>query len=265
MSRLVFRTVFVTTCLALGVVACRAVGSHTEYGVYDGKNYCQVITLPTPWSAKSPSKEWLGVGMQYRWPKDNHEEILVTPKPQEETDYSSDKVLTGRMLVTPKYRISLSIPVRLTPVTDQEWNSGTEARRWPGEHETTYEILQGGIGPDVRHGERDPREFRYEGHLFDRSGKIWGPYNPVLLSPNKRYVALQSWDGWWLSGKAPYSGELYIDIYAASSGQPIARIRGKWSDWTPDGAQKDVYWLTDHDLISPFDWDQRSFLVCHLP
>jgi len=259
-----FKRRFALLCV-VGVVACRPQGSHTEYSVVEGKNYCQVFTVPAPWSAKSPGKQWLGLPMEYRWPKDDRHEILVTPEPQEETDFTSAKVLTGRMLITPKYRITLSVPVRVVATTDEEWNLGTVARRWPTVAETTYEILGGGVGKEVHEGERDPREFRLEGHVLERSGKIWAPLKPILFSPNKKYVALQTWDGWWLWGKASYSGNLHIDIHKAATHQPIAKIAGKWSDWTPDGAQGDVYWLTDNDLIAPFDWDQRSFLLCHLP
>jgi hypothetical protein len=60
------------------------------------------------------------------------------------------------------------------------------------------------------------------------TGKIWAPYRPVLFSAKKKYVALQSWDGWWLSGKSPYAGKLYIDLYNSGTGQPLARVHGSW-------------------------------------
>jgi hypothetical protein len=69
--------------------------------------------------------------MQYRWPKDRRDEILVTPAPQQELDYTADGKLSGRILVTRKFRISLSVPVRVAQATDEEWNLSTEARTWP--------------------------------------------------------------------------------------------------------------------------------------
>jgi len=203
--------------------------------------------------------------MKYRWPNSNHREILVTPEPEEETDYTTEKVLTGRTLVTPKYRITLTVPVRVVAATEEEWNLSTPARRWPDAAEMTYGLLGGGTGPNLREGERDRRELRLGGHLLERTGNIWAPDKPILLSASKKYVALQSWDGWSAAGKSPYAGKLYIDVYEVSTGRALARIHGKWSDWTPEGAQAEVYWLSDNDLIAPFDWDERSFLLCHLP
>jgi hypothetical protein len=203
--------------------------------------------------------------LQYRWPTDSSHEILVSPEPRAEVDLFTDKKFTGRMLVTAKYRFSLSPPIRVTAATDEEWNASIEARRWPGWTETTYRILGPTIGPEVPEGKKDPREFRVAGRLFERSGNIWEIYRPILFSPDKRYVALQSWDGWFLDGKASYGGKLYIDLYDVASGKPLARVRGKWWDWTPNGSMSETSWLTENDLILPFDWDLRNFLVCHLP
>lgn len=254
-------TVYVSTT---ALNACGQVGTSMRFTVEEGKQYCEVLTLPTPWAAKSPGKEWLGYRLQYRWPREGRGEILVKPEPQEEVDYTTVEKLTGRMLETPTYRITLSHPVQVSSASAQEWNAGIEARRWPAPAEDTNNWIGGGIEPDLEDGQRDPREFRYLGRLFDRSGQIWAGFAPVLFSPAKRYVALQSWDGWYQGGKTSHSGHLYIDLYDARSGNSMARIHGKWSDWTPDGSFSPTAWLTENDLILPFDWDLRSILLCHI-
>jgi hypothetical protein len=255
----------VAVCLASTISGACGQGTTTRFAVEEGKQYCEVVTVPTAWAASSPGKQWLGLPLQYRWPADSRHEILVSPEPQAEVDLFTDQKFTGRMLVTAKYRISLSPPIRVTAATEMEWNAGIEARRWPGVNEFPDELQDAPTPQDIPEGKKDPREFRHHGRLFDRSGNIWDLPRPVLFSPARRYVALQSWDGWYYAGKAPYSGRLYIDLYDAASGKALARVRGKWSDWTPAGSLGETYWLTENDLILPFDWDLRNFLVCHLP
>jgi hypothetical protein len=210
--------------------------------------------------------------VQYRWPADSRNAILVSPGPFAEVDYSTEKKFTGRTLESSTYRVSLSMPVKLRRASPADWKAGVPANTWPAPGETTYDILQWPPGvkstqtfPDVEKGARDPRKYLFEGYELPRSGNIWNPINPVLPSPSKSYVVLQSWNGQFQWGKASFSGDLFIDLYALGTRKRLARIKGSWNDFSPGDVFRSSVWLTKNDFILPFDDDERSFLLCHVP
>jgi hypothetical protein len=231
--------------------------------VAEGKQYCEVFELPTPWmDAKLPISSRLD-GLLYRWSADSRTELLIMPMPADEIDYSTEKKFTGRKMKFKIYGVSLSIPVRVRQASEQEWGSGQATRQWPLE-DITSSLLE---GPSVElpPGKKDPQTFRMDGVLFARSGDIWDPYRPVLFSENRRYVALQSFNGWYQSGLTSGEGDLFLDIYRVGDRRRLGRMTGYWCDFIPQHIFRKSVWLSEKDFILPFNLNLRSFLVCHLP
>ena len=251
---------------------CNLPGTKVKFSVNEGSQYCQVFQTPAPWVTVGPMMGGLLPDITYRWPADSRNAILISPGSFAEVDYSTKDKFTGRTLESSAYRVSLSIPVKLSPASPADWKAGVAATTWPAPAQTTYHSLQWPPGeestkniPDVAEGARDLRKYMSEGHELARSGNIWDTIMPVILSPSKSYVALQSWNGWSNRGRAPFSGDLFIDLYAVGARKRLARIKGSWNDFSPDGVFSRTVWLTKNDLILPFNWDERSFLLCHLP
>jgi hypothetical protein len=261
-------------CLAAFVGACRCyLGKLTEVRVKvaEGEQYCEVVTLPDKWLEAELPVSAIIAGLQYRWPPGSRNEFLITPLPADEEDLSKDQKITGRKAKFRVYRISLRIPVRVRQADDTEWSMGQPIQVWPREDMTTH-LLQGpkvGVSDsrvDLPPGKKDPRTFRFEGFSFPRSGDIWDLYRPVLFPETKRYVALQSFNGWYrLGGLTSPEGDLFLDIYRVADRQPLARMTGTWCDFVPEGIFRESVWLSDNDLIMPFGYSLRSFLLCHLP
>src|SRR5579872_342308 len=180
-------------------------GTSVKFAVSEGKQYCEVLKLPAPWSSQDPKKEWASAHIQYRWPSGNRDAILATPglldaanRPMASAGYTEEGA---------KYKINLSTPTHISLASEDDWKSGTAVPLWPSLEDTlrerSAEVLVPDRMPDVDEGHRDPSEFHYEGHTFEKSGRIWYDL-PVLLSPKRGFAALQSLDGWSSGGRFPF-------------------------------------------------------------
>ncbi len=227
--------------------------------VAQGKQYCEVFRIPTAWA--TPIEYWQRfTSIEYRWPVNTRTEIMISPPPRQEADHLRP---TGRMAQLYKYRFALTLPVRLKPVTEDEWMVGSYAELWPGHGEYTDDML-GGESHAVPPGYREKKWLKLAPFL-PRSGNIWSYYTPALLSPGGgNYLVLQSWNGWRdPQGATSNFAELFLDIYRWPSKAVVAKIVGNSGAWLPESVLDQTHWLTNNDLIMAFD-DVQGFLYCHI-
>ncbi|MCU1337841.1 MAG: hypothetical protein JWO19_3422 [Bryobacterales bacterium] len=94
-----------------------------------------------------------------------------------------------------------------------------------------------------------------------------GPLSSTLLSVDKAYLALLSWDGTVKIpepfGSTHYNGHYFIDLYHVPTGRRLALIRGKFKDVAP-GFGTMSFWIEGPRFILPASEDLHRFVLCEV-
>ncbi len=108
----------------------------------------------------------------------------------------------------------------------------------------------------------------FGGHRYSKLGKEWLS-SPTRLSPNRKYLALQSFNGKespfdWL-GDDPLlrtRGTIFSEIYEVSTGEKKLSIRGSYRRITESEMGDFIFWLTNRYFILPMRGLQERIFVC---
>jgi len=108
-----------------------------------------------------------------------------------------------------------------------------------------------------------------DGKQFAKSGKIWGGAMH-LLSPDKKYVVLFSYDGDIVAPSfhdaVPYNafrGHYFVDIYNLESARRALGIHGRFSGAPGSVLQEASFWLKQHYFILALTSERmKKLLVC---
>jgi len=113
--------------------------------------------------------------------------------------------------------------------------------------------------------------FVYASHTFIPSGPKWvrDSIGSTLLSKDKTYLALISWDGRWDFGN-PFAmiewlrrdGRYFVDLYHVPSGRKLGLIQGTFHDVPPDGFTDSSFWIDGPKFVLPLDTRMRRLMVC---
>lgn len=157
-----------------------------------------------------------------------------------------------------KYLLDLSDrKARVLAATEKMWNDGLTVAQ------TTKGVLQLGVP--------DSKVFQINGHTLTKSGQHW---TEDRLSPDRRWIVLQSWQGrsgslsesWgppleW-SMLLGYKGKAFWDIFNADTGRRVLTIRGRYNTSNAMGDMLRSFWLTERYFIIPLDEHREQCLVC---
>ncbi|HVG29333.1 MAG TPA: hypothetical protein VM864_06390 [Pyrinomonadaceae bacterium] len=120
--------------------------------------------------------------------------------------------------------------------------------------------------------EYDPKEekaeFTYRGFRYAKTGDYIG--RPVLLSPAGKWLAVFSYSGkktkpdLLFGGGEPRTGDVFWDIYDASTGARIASWEARGVR-DPSLFHKATTWIGDRYFFAPADPNAKSYLVFTLP
>ena len=149
---------------------------------------------------------------------------------------------------------------KVRDATQAEWNSGVAV---PPDRSTK--------GPFFRPQANEPISF--EGKLFRKSGPKW-PIVPALVSPDRRWIAVQSWDGKDYTDQGINirflpelweHGRFFIDLYDVSSGRKLAAIAGTERGLLRADGALQTYWLKSRYFIFQLGSHLERMLVCEVP
>jgi hypothetical protein len=117
----------------------------------------------------------------------------------------------------------------------------------------------------------DSASLQLDGRIFLKSGQNW---SRDRLSPDRRWIVLQSWQGragsggdglgYWPSWDdiLGYKGRAFWDFYNADTGSKVLTIKGRYNTSNPGGSMQHSFWLTERYFIVPLDEQRQQCLVC---
>ena len=144
------------------------------------------------------------------------------------------------------FAISLDNRLRTRPASWTDWNEATPVVQTKRQVNT----------PD---SPQDPVMFR--DRTFTKSGDSWGR---VLSSPSERWIALLSYTSKhdpkqrmnpmvFLGGGEPSNGELFVDVYDASSGEKMLGAHAPYAGFGPKILFENAFWGDDNYVVFPLD------------
>jgi len=196
--------------------------------------------------------------LEFRRVPGNGRGVLVAPSARTGTDEQ-------RWYSEKKFAFDLSDPRRLRTAEETEWRKSAVAalhRRPAGDNLDRNGAV---AGPELEHG----------GRMFPRAGKEWAS-PPALLSPNGRWLALQSYDPkprqrfaievFRGVGGLPNDGNFYAEVYDAGTGLRKARVHASFANVSADTVWSRNGWLTDRHFVAPrTHLYLENFVICEIP
>jgi hypothetical protein len=228
------------------VAACQCRFTEIRAKIESGSEFCAAVIVPKDWTVPGGGSARIS-GVFYEAQK--HDEVLFSLENPRDPH---------RGPLPEKYAIDLKNRGRLRVVTAEEWSKGKEIE--PPSRSTLKVTLEG-TEPQEHPRTSDSRVLKVGSRSFAKSGDLWLG-NP-FIAPGDQFIALRSFNGWWEGGRATYSGTFFVDIYDINSGKRLAKIRGTWCNWTPDGVLDQLRWVSGHDLMFPYGAEMRDLIVCH--
>lgn len=154
------------------------------------------------------------------------------------------------------YAVRLDNHFSVRTATTGEWERAEQLAN------TRRQILSNKFGPPSEKATHTEEGVSYQDKLFQKSGDFWGS-TVGLLSPNGRFLAVfsfsssakprTSWsplDG-GMPGE-PRPGEMFVDVYDASSGKRIQSGRARYEN-SPSMLFGGALWVGDSYLVVPLD------------
>lgn len=232
------------------LVACQCAlsGERVTASVAEGDRYCTVVPIPKDWSV-SPE---FPVALDGLYRASAGGGVLFSLQNPDTAEH---------LALAEKYWIDLEHRGKIRIATEAEWEAAPEI---PFPLVGTPALIKIPNRPEgLITGDHEVLSFN--GYQLSKSGDIaMGGFWP----PGDRYVLISSINGWCernekgFIGKAVYDGPFFIDIYSLWTGRKLAKIKGRWCNWTPDAALGNARWVSDRDLVFPFGQKKRDIIVC---
>jgi len=219
---------------------------------------CQEVSIPAPWAIPDMDYKWeprplllpsQAGRLQFRQLGTR----LAVAATSSQEQYPKQEVYSQN-----KYSFDPNRPNQLTPITDKEWNGA--ARLEVGQKSVAE--LPG--SEFAEYGNRlifQSRRFRPSGDHFPDATQA------ALLSPNEKWLALQSFDGrvrkgdGAILGPEPIWGTFHLDAVNVQSQKKAFAIKAPF-----DGAtwsfESQTRWISTGQLILDFSERREKFLIC---
>lgn len=233
-----------------------------------------VVRFPSPWvKVFGDSERGVNDNVHYILRKSARGELLFAvkqgftgessggeaydfPVKNSDYDYYSDT----------RYALALDGGFRVRSATVEEWDEAEKVLH-------SYHFIKRFKNPQVTE-----EGVRHNDHLFRKTGESWGN-EAALVSPRGTWIAVFSYTSRekpqpalipGLGGSEPGHGEVFLDVYATSSGEKVIAARAPYGKtggggFTPSTLFGGSLWVEDRYLIMPLVWWLDAALVGVLP